>query len=51
VFGLGCGSKGVNLCWFVDKDEVIWIKEKMVRFEWIWLESWWKFVYDVIDKI
>jgi len=42
VFGLGCEFGGVNLRWFelfVSKDEVIWIKGKMLWFEWIWTGS------------
>jgi len=41
----------VDLSWFVGKNGVVWIKGKMIWLEWIWVESLWKFVYDVIDKI
>jgi len=51
MFGLGCGFEGVNFRWFVGKDGVVWIKRNMIWFEWIWVKSLWKFVYDVIGKI
>ena len=31
---MGWGFEGMSLRWFVGKDEVIWIKRKMVWFEW-----------------
>ena len=51
MFGLDCRFGGVDLHWFEGKYEVVWIKEKMMWFKWICMESLWKFVYDMIDKI
>jgi len=35
VFGWGCGFEGLNLRLFVSKDGVVWIKRKIIWFEWI----------------
>ena len=39
MFGLEYGFERVDLCWFVGKDKVVWIKGKMVWFEWIWVKN------------
>jgi len=39
----------MDLRWKCVKSFVIWIKEKIVRFEGIWMKNLWEFVNDMID--